>query len=942
MTAPRYAIGIDLGTTNCVLAYVDLRAQHGRAQVLAIPQLHSLDTLAESPLLPSFFYYATEAETAAGQINPFTGGIDDEAPGYVVGIAARERTSTLPGRVIDSAKSWLAHAGIDREARILPFGSEAIAAELRLSPVEASAAYLEYLKQAWDQTFARHDTDNAFAKQRIVVTVPASFDEGAQALTRKAAELASYPHDLRLLEEPQAAFYAWLAAAEGNESPSAQLLERLPVLAREPQTVLVCDIGGGTSDFSLFRIAALGGARERPAIERIAASDHLLLGGDNIDLALAHLLERLLKPGTEERLSRQQWSRVVPQARALKEKVLEAGSETGTAADRVFHVSIPGDGAGLFGSALSATVSRDVVEQMVLEGFFPLTPADEMPRTRRSGLREIGLPYAADTAISRHLAAFLRGRPIDAVLFAGGTLRPRLLQERLLALIESWQGKRPVQLSLQDMSLAIAQGAAEFAALLGTDRERIRGGYPRSVYLELQRDDREQTPRVVCVLPQGFEEGGMLKLASPVFDLLVNRPVRFTAYTSNRRRDDVAGSIIALDSDAFHPLPPLHTTLVLEDDAFNPRTAALQSVSVQLEARLTELGVLQLALVNDEMGKRWLLDFNLRQPLAAEPPAAAQSPADSDRIAAEVLDAAQARIALFYGKKQTLDPKDNVKSLTRDLERILRQDRDRWGITLLRSLWPALNAGITRRGRSLAHENTWLYLAGFLLRPGYGSELDPWRMIELWQCFDLGLAHRKDKSAQSNWWMMWRRTAGGLAAEQQERLFEAALPELKRSSAEFVEGTRLLGSLERVAPPHKLELAAALVNVIIRGKAANQPHIFWALARLLSRVPLYTSAETVMPAAVVEDYFAKVESLDWKKLGLQPLNSVFSFACRLTNMRALDVHDAVRARVVDKLKQMGARPEQIRIVREYCEVSTADRNDLFGEQLPAGLRLSSG
>src|SRR5262245_32311712 len=804
--SPRYAIGIDLGTTNCVLAYVDLRTEHARAEVLPITQRASFDSVRESLLLPSFFYYATEAEAAQGPLNPFSSDAGEEPIGYVIGSLAQDQMSSLPGRVIHSAKSWLAHGGVDREAPMLPFASEEIPAELRLSPVEASAAYLEYLKLAWDDVFARQDPANAFVEQRIVITVPASFDEGAQILTRKAAALAGYPGEIRLLEEPQAAFYAWIAsAARGSSAPlAAQLLGRLPALAQRAQTVLVLDIGGGTSDFSLFRIDSVHSANAWPAIERIATSDHLLLGGDNIDLALAHLMEQLLKPGTEDRLSRRQWGQLVPQARALKEQVFEGGA----AAGEVFPVSVAGDAGSLFRSALGAQLSRDVIEQLVIEGFFPLTSAAEMPRGRAIGLREIGLPYAADTAISRHLAGFLRGRPVDAVLFAGGTLRPHLFQERLLDLIEGWQDRRPAQLSLQEMSLAIAQGAAHFAGLLESRRERVRGGYPRSVYLELQRQEAEKTTRLVCVLPQGFEEGGELKLGSPSFHLLVNRPARFTAYTSNRRADDAAGTIVALDEDAFHALPPLHTTLVLNKNAFSPRKAEEQRVRVQLEARLTELGVLQLALV-DETGQHWVLDFNLRRPAPAQAPA---EPGETvaHRVPLQAVQAAQSRIALFYGKKQSLDPKDNVKTLTKDLERLLRQERAHWNIALLRSLWPSLSPGLTRRGRSLLHENTWLYLAGFLLRPGYGDELDPWRMTELWQCFDLGLFHRKEKSAQSNWWMMWRRTAGGLDSEQQQRLFDAALPQFQSSAAEFVEGTRLLGSLERIALPCKLELAASL------------------------------------------------------------------------------------------------------------------------------------
>jgi len=937
VTSPRYAIGIDLGTTNCSLAYVDLRQANASTATLAIPQLQSLRTTIASPLLPSFFYFPTEAEIEHGQLDPFSAETTDEPTGYVIGAFAREQMTALPGRVIHSAKSWLAHAGVDREAQMLPFASEEIPAELRLSPVEASSAYLGYLKDAWDHAFAREDSGNAFVAQRIVITVPASFDEGAQQLTRMAAEMAGYPSTVRLLEEPQAAFYAWLEEQSHHApcSPGAPLLQCLPGIAEQPQTVLVCDVGGGTTDFSLFRIAPVRSAADRPAIERIAASDHLLLGGDNIDLALAHAIERQLKPGTDDRLSRSQWSHLVPQARLLKERALDTEADS----QATFHIAVPGEGASLFASALDTTVSRAEIQDVVLEGFFPFCPRDELPRARRVGLREIGLPYAADSAVSRHLAGFLRGRSVDAVLFAGGSMRPTAIQQRLLAVIESWQGRRPAHLPLADMSLAIAQGAARFAALPEGSKERIRGGYPHSVYLELQRAGSDSATQLVCVLPKGFEEGGSLKLAKPAFELLVNRPVRFTAYTSNRREDDVAGTLVMLEPQAFHPLPTLQTTIMLDDERFNPRTATEQTLSVQLEARLTELGGLQLALVSSALGRSWELEFNLRKPVTADMVAGPGEP-ESPGVTAEAIQAAEARCALFFGKKQSLDPAHKVNALVRDLEKILGQERHRWNLPLLRALWPAIHPGITRRGRSLAHENAWLYLAGFVLRPGYGTDLDHWRVMQIWECFDLGLVHKKEKSAQSNWWMMWRRTAGGIPADEQEKLFAAALPQLRQSAAEFVEGTRLLGSLERIALPHKLELSALLLDRIRRGKAANQSHVFWALARILGRVPLYTSAETVVPPSVVEDYFDRVESLEWREPGLQPLVSVFSAACRRTNERLLDIDEGVRARVVEKLRQSGAKDIQLSNVREYHEVSAADRNDLFGEQLPAGLRLA--
>ncbi len=931
MTAPRYAIGIDLGTTNCTLAWVDLAAPAAPVRVLEIPQLATAHSIRSSALLPSFFCYATPDEIAGGQFDPITATPQEEAPGYFIGMLARERLGEQPGRVIHSAKSWLAHAGIDREARLLPFGSDEIPPELKLSPAEASSAYLGYLRTAWDHLVARGDPASALEAQRVVITVPASFDEAAQALTREAARLAGFP------AEPQAAFYAWLDHAAGDPARA----DALATLGARQGTILVCDIGGGTTDFSLFRAGPASAAGGPPAIERIATGEHLLLGGDNVDLAVAHALERRLKPDSDERLARRQWGHLLPQARQLKEAVLAAGDATGDD-DAPLHVAVPGEGGALFAASLEAAITPAEIRAIVLDGFFPLTAVDELPRARRAGLFEIGLPYASDTAVSRHLAAFLRDRlPVDAVLFAGGSLRPPALRERLLSLIESWQGRRPVPLVLPDMNVAIAEGAARYAALADDARGRIRGGHPHSVYVELHGDDALAAAQLVCVLPQGCEAGTRARLSTPTFELTVNRPVRFAAYTSRRRSQDAPGDLVALDRRAFHPLPPLQTTIVQDDAALRARKNAPDSVAVELEAGITELGMLELALIERGSSARWELEFNLRRPVA-EDDGETQAESAGTGVGAKALAAALERIALYFGAGQAPDPAQNVKALPRELERILGLERLRWNTALLRSLWPALHPGITRRARSLAHENAWLYLAGFVLRPGYGSDLDAWAVAQLWECFDLGLVHRKDKSVRANWWMMWRRIAGGLPAPAQERLFDAAFPELRRPAGEVVECTRLLGSLERVALERRLELAALLQDRVAAGKAQGEPHVFWALARLFSRTPLYTAADSVLPAAVVEEAFSRFETLDWKQAGQAPLVAVFAAACRRVDERALDIDDGVRRRVLDKLGRSGATPEQLRCVREAVPVTGAERSQWFGEQLPAGLRLSAG
>lgn len=912
-----------------MLSYIELRVKNPPPQVLPIPQRQSLTTVGRGLLLPSFYYFVTEAEFAGLDASEQAGS------GAIVGAYARTQMTATPGRVIHSAKSWLAHRGIDREAKILPFGSEEVPEHEKLSPVEASASYLAYLKMAWDMAFAHED--GAFNRQRITITVPASFDEGAQALTREAACLAGYPEEVRLLEEPQAAFYSWTEAAAASRrsaTMAAPFIEMLPDLAERDQTVLVCDIGGGTTDLSLFRLARA--PADSLDIERIAVSDHLLLGGDNIDLAIAHALERrVLGDHPAARLSRRQWQHLVPQAAALKERLLE----TEGPGEAIFHVSVPGEGSSLFASALSATLSRAQLHELILDGFFPYTVLEDRPRVQQIGLREIGLPYAADSAVSRHLAAFLNGVEVQAVLFAGGTLSPRFLQERVLSIIAAWQEQRPVGLTLADMTSAIARGAAYFGALAARSRRRIRAGYARSVYLELQRGEGGAVPNLICVLPQGFQEGERVDLASHSFKLLLNKPVRFTAYTSTHRSGDRPGAIVPLTDGDFSPLPPLYTTLTLADRDFDPRTARELNVAVTVDVELNTLGVLQLALVNRDLSKRWRLEFNLRS-------AGAESPRETVPrdvgAAPEALADGIDRIERFYGKKQDLAEKEAVKGVVKDLERIFSQERTQWNLSLLRSLWQALYPGMTRRGRSLAHENTWLYLAGFTLRPGFGSELDAWRMSQIWSCFNLGLSHKKEKSAQSNWWMMWRRVAGGLSAEQQMSLYTAALPLLKRGPQEFSEGTRLLGSLERLPVSAKVELVRYLFDLLPKGKGTNQPHLFWALARLLSRVPLYTSADTVISAAVVEEYFLKLRALGWKRQGLQPLVAVFSSACRVTGARALDIHDHIREEVIEKLKREGAKELQWQIVREHHAISSAERNYLFGEELPVGLQLVDG
>jgi molecular chaperone DnaK (HSP70) len=444
MTA-RFSIGIDLGTTNSALAYVPLAGDEPRG-ALAIPQWETPATLVEAPTLPSFLYLPEDA--LAAQLRGRATGTQ----GWIAGRLARRRVGETPGRVARSAKSWLCHHTADRSAPILPWGSEDLAPAQKISPVRAAALILNQLRGAWDGHFARSGC--AFDDQEITITVPASFDAAAQRLTLNAAEEAGFPGSIRLLEEPQAAFYCWLGQYSAADPP----WERPQAHSAEPRHVLVVDIGGGTSDFSLFELQP-GPSGVIPDIRRVAVSEHILLGGDNVDLALAVLLEPRLV-GERGQISGPQWDHLVASCRDLKEQALSGIAS----ASEQFTVALPGRGASLVAGAQTVTLARDEVVRLVLDGFFPACDARARPYRTQAGLRDWGLPYAADSAVTRHLADFLRGRPrVDLVLFNGGTLHSAVVRERLLDQVAAWQGDtRPVELGNSEPDLAVARGAARF------------------------------------------------------------------------------------------------------------------------------------------------------------------------------------------------------------------------------------------------------------------------------------------------------------------------------------------------------------------------------------------------------------------------------------------------------------------------------------------------
>lgn len=590
MTAT-YAIGIDLGTTNCVMSFVRLDEENPRAELFPIPQLVDRGTIESRSSLPSFTYLATDAEAQSGACDlPWCSGQD-----FAVGEFARRRSADNPDRTVGAAKSWLCHGGVDRRARILPW--QAPDGLPQISPVEATLRYLEHLVEAWD---AAHQ-DAAIADQKVVLTVPASFDPAARELTRDAAFKAGLPEDLVLLEEPQAAVYAWLQQHGDSWRQTLAAGESL----------LVCDVGGGTTDLTLIDVVDEDGNLE---LKRRAVGDHLLVGGDNMDLALAfHASQLLEQKGTK--LDPWQSVSLWHSCRAAKEALLaKDGPSSHT-------ISVLGRGSKLIGGTVSVEMEREVAAALLTDGFFPQVAASERPRRQmQTGFQELGLPYEQDTAITRHIADFLNRHgdqsPVQPnwILFNGGVFRADRLRERMLQVVGGWYDSSPPQLleGTHDLDYAVSLGAAFYAWTREHGAIRIRGGAARSWYIGIETaglaiPGAPRPLKALCVVPQGMEEGTECNVPSAPTGLAVGQPARFRFFGSSVRTDDRPGDLLpSWSEEELIETVSLETELPAEDGDDQ------QWVPVTFESRVTELGVLELWCVNRESDRRWKLEFDVR------------------------------------------------------------------------------------------------------------------------------------------------------------------------------------------------------------------------------------------------------------------------------------------------------------------------------------------
>ncbi|TMX72553.1 Hsp70 family protein [Vibrio rotiferianus] len=933
MASPRFLVGIDLGTTNTVVAYCEItdNLEQSEVSLFDIDQLIGPGEVVRKPLLPSFRYHP-----AVGQISPSdltlpweNEPVSGDISNVIVGEWARELGAKVEGRQVSSAKSWLSHQAVDRSSDILPWaGAQDVD---KVSPVIASASYLNHIRQAWNY---RHPS-NKLEDQDVVVTVPASFDETARKLTLEAAELAGLKK-IVLLEEPQAVCYDWYAR---HQQTAADELKELPL-------ILVCDVGGGTTDLSL--IEASFSSRNELALDRIGVGEHLMLGGDNLDLALAHLAESRFNQS--KKLTAASLTKLIQQTRKAKENLLSAN------APEEVKITMLGSGSKLLGGTKSIGLSKQEVHQIALDGFFPLSDFSEVPDKRRSAVVEFGLPYVADPAVSKHVAEFLTTHqqvsraalgieddkqnaiPVG-LLLNGGVFNSELVTERVTTLLSDWRGAPVTVLDNPHPDWSVALGAVAFGKARRGAQLKIGGGAARSYFLHLQ--EKNKMGKALCLLAKGTEEGHEIRLSGRRFSLTLGEPVRFNLLTSTHDTltNNTAiqnGVMVDVDPDLFAPLPPYITTL--EGEGAELQANQKERVEVQLACQLTEVGTLKMECVSaEDDSKRWELEFEVRN----------KQTDDSEQVKLHPkLNECKELIARLYsGNKKSAESKE-IKTLAKDLEKKLGK-RDDWDFTTLRQLFDTFAQGRKRRRRSEQHEKNWLRLAGFALRPGFGDPTDSWRIEQVWGLYQQNIQF-KNHQGWTDWWVFWRRIAGGLSQEQQEAiladiakyLHPGAMKNPQSAKAAQDMGyesmVRLAASLEHLEVEDKVLLATWFLSKAINHNQFEQAH-WWAMGRLASRTPLYGSQHNVVPREQAEQWLPKLLEQNWQKEPMIAFAAVM--ICRKTGDRLFDISDDYREQVLTKLKQSKVPESWVSLVEEVKELSESESKRIFGDALPSGLTL---
>ncbi|BBO66965.1 heat-shock protein [Desulfosarcina alkanivorans] len=915
----RFVVGIDLGTTNSAVSFVDLTASDGGRPVIRKFPVHQLTgpgEFAALPVLPSFLYIPGEYDIAdQDRAAPWTIDQRSRDDQNFAGAFARDHGAKVPARLVSSAKSWLCNKQVDTRARILPWGAgEEV---VKVSPVHASAAFLKHVRKAWNVAMGDAEEDY-LERQAVIVTIPASFDEVARDLTLEAARLAGLP-DVILLEEPLAAFYSWLIRHETD----------WPDHVAPGQLILVCDVGGGTTDFTLISLRDVDGS---PRFERIAVGDHLILGGDNMDFAIARSVARRLGKSPAA-MGRDAWKTLCHQCRQAKEKILDGITDSG-------RITLMGSGSSLIAGTLTARVDRREIEAIVLDQFFPLSGTCSDTETP-DGNASWGLPYEADTAVTGHLVRFLDrhradvsaavGKPVpcpDLILFNGGALKSRVVQNRVREAVGRWfsSDSKATVLHNREMDLAVSLGAAYYGMVKSGIGVRVGSGSPRSFYIGVAAGNdqgQDGKKKAVCLVERGLEEGSAIALPDRAFKVLANQPVSIDLFSSSFRSGDRSGDLVDVD-DTLTALPALNTVIQFGDKGVR------SEIAVGLEATYTEAGTLEVWCRSRATSHRWQLRFQLR---GAETPDAV---AETDVFEAGRIDAARQVVLSAFSPDG--DP-SRLPRLISDIAEAIHCPRDRWPLGLLRDLADTLLDDMAARTLSPVAESRWMNLLGFCLRPGMGEGFDPHRVKRLWKIYKKGPVHANAPQVRAEWWIMWRRVAAGLTPGQQRQFFQDLYPALvvkkgsRVSRQEFTEIWMATASMERLHVNDKITLGRQLIRQFKAKKP--QPQLLWALARIGARDLLYGSIDRVAPPAEVGGWVETILGRTWKNP--KPVAEMLSQLCRKTGDPLRDIPVTISGQAAGWMDAAGDFPDQVARITRQSARKQKERNTIFGESLPAGL-----
>ena len=956
----RFIIGIDLGTTNIALFYIDTEQSDAMMNQFKIPQLVAAGEVDELSLLPSFCYLPRTEELLAGNLGlPW-----EEQPESAVGKFARDYGATVPSQFIASAKSWLVHAGVDRTKPILPWGCPP--QQKSKSPLEVTMCYLSHLKNAWNTAFKRikdrSGSSCLLEEQQVTITIPASFDEVARDLTIKAAELAGLKN-IALVEEPLAALYAWLQKNEDTWQDSVKPGEK----------ILVIDVGGGTTDFSLIEMDI------NQVLHRYAVGEHLLLGGDNIDMAIARRIEE----SWGVKLTANEWSKLCQQCRNAKESLLSTDRNE-------VDVTLMTGGSSVLANLKKAVLTRGELIEILESGFYPQPEVDSVITKTQSGIREMGLPYAANPAITEHLLEFLRyaesvakcirevaadnnnaedkkiiGKPKpslqekssdrvptsgiaprnssgngghvkmknlvthpEKVLFNGGSMASEGVRKRIMSVISSWHPELPPpeELHGEDLSLAVAIGATYYGRVRRGWGVKVRGGISRSYYLEVVAGTGSR--KLVCVMSRDTDEN--VKVDVPgVYRLQTNQKVLFNLYSSATRLFDEPGSVVD-DTEELTLVAPLITVLQFG------KTES-KSVEVRISSEETEVGALRIFLISTATGHQWPLQFDLR-------PIPEQGP-NNDREGLLVVDSTKLNAARGLLKDYFSTNQEKLPGLMSDIENLLGIPRRKWSIPLLRELVDTLQDLEVYRKQSAKHEMRWLNFLGFFLRPGFGDPEDSLRLRSVWKLWFNGPIYSKEVQVVSEWWVLWRRIAPGLKAGHQltiasvlrKHLFPKSTYQEKIRYGDQVkqEMWRCLGALELLS----VEMKTLIGNILLkRGKKLLSSEL-WVIARLGSRKMFHAPGNFVLPANTVGPWINQL-------MTLRPLNSANNYhlfaltrLATITGDRSKDLSSSMIERVHQFLESNNCLQTWLEHLKRPTSDSPDETAKVLGDALPLGLTL---